>query len=271
MAAAKGLVDKGAPWKAGMKWPVVMAEGIVLAVAGLLVWLAPGFGARAVLQVLGIILLATAALSAWRLLRDQVAPGRIATVAFRAGVGLSVGLIVVIGSLIAQDTDVATVAIAIILGIGLILYGLAAVAAALIRREKGSRFPVVSLVIAGLTVVVGLLLVLNGRGGVDSLKGTFTWLGILLSWWVSPSPGMPGYCARATRPNRPSNRGRAGPGRPAAVRRPGPRSGVRCWAGRPCWCGLRGSDWTRRGCLGDRRVGHDEVVEQQPGARGWGL
>ena len=180
LAAAKGLVDKGAPWKAGMKWPVVMAEGIVLAVAGLLVWLAPGFGARAVLEVLGIILLATAALSAWRLLRDQVAPGRIATVAFRAGVGLSVGLIVVIGSLIAQDTDVATVAIAIILGIGLILYGLAAVAAALIRREKGSRFPVVSLVIAGLTVVVGLLLVLNGRGGIDSLKGTFTLLGILL-------------------------------------------------------------------------------------------
>jgi uncharacterized membrane protein HdeD (DUF308 family) len=87
---------------------------------------------------------------------------------------------VVIGSLIAQDSDVATVAIAIILGVGLILYGLAAVAAALIRREKGSRFPVVALVIAGLTVVVGLLLVLNARGGIDSLKGTFTWLGILL-------------------------------------------------------------------------------------------
>lgn len=180
LAAAKGLVDKGAPWKAGMKWPVVMAEGIVLAVAGALVWLAPGFGAKAVLQILGIILLATAALSAWRLLRDHVAPGRIATVAFRSGVGLSVGLIVVVGSLIAEDSDVATVAIAIILGVGLILYGLAALAAALVRREKGSRFPVVALVIAGLTVVIGLLLVLNARGGIDSLKGTFTWLGILL-------------------------------------------------------------------------------------------
>ncbi len=177
---AKGLVDKGAPWKAGMKWPVVMTEGIVLAIAGAVVWLAPGFGARAGLQVLGIILLATAALSAWRLLRDRVAPGRIATVAFRAGVGLSVGLIVVIGSLIAQDTDVATVAIAIILGIGLVLYGLAAIAAALVRREKGSRFPVVALVIAGLTLVVGVMLVLTGRDGMDALKGTFTWLGILL-------------------------------------------------------------------------------------------
>ena len=180
LVVAKDLADKAAPWKAGMKWPVVMAEGIVLAAAGALVWLAPGFGAKAVLQVLGIILLATAALSAWRLLRDHVAPGRIATVAFRSGVGLSVGLIVVIGSLIAEDSDVATVAIAIILGVGLILYGLAAVAAALVRREKGSRLPVVALVIAGLTVVIGLLLVLNARDGIDSLKGTFTWLGILL-------------------------------------------------------------------------------------------
>ena len=180
MAAAKGLVDKGAPWKAGMRWQVVMAEGIVLAVAGALVWLAPGFGAKSVLQLLGIILLATASLSAWRLLRDQVAPARIATVAFRSGVGLSVGLIVVIGSLIAEDSSVATVAIAIILGVGLILYGLAAIAAAFVRRDKGSRFPVVSVVIAGLTVAVGLLLVVTARGGIDSLKSTFTLLGILL-------------------------------------------------------------------------------------------
>ena len=180
LAATKGLVDKGAPWKAGMRWQVVMAEGIVLAVAGALVWLAPGFGAKSVLQLLGIILLATASLSAWRLLRDQVAPARIATVAFRSGVGLSVGLIVVIGSLIAEDSSVATVAIAIILGVGLILYGLAAIAAAFVRRDKGSRFPVVSVVIAGLTVAVGLLLVVTARGGIDSLKSTFTLLGILL-------------------------------------------------------------------------------------------
>jgi uncharacterized membrane protein HdeD (DUF308 family) len=180
LAATKGLVDKGAPWKAGMRWQVVMAEGIVLAVAGALVWLAPGFGAKSVLQLLGIILLATASLSAWRLLRGQVAPERVATVAFRSGVGLSVGLIVVIGSLIAEDSSVATVAIAIILGVGLILYGLAAIAAAFVRRDKGSRFPVVSVVIAGLTVAVGLLLVVTARGGIDSLKSTFTLLGILL-------------------------------------------------------------------------------------------
>jgi uncharacterized membrane protein HdeD (DUF308 family) len=180
LAVTKDLVDKGAPWKAGMKWSVVMAEGVVLAVAGLLVWLAPSTSGRTVLQVLGIILLVTAALSAWRLLRDHVAPGRIAIVAFRSGVGLSVGLIVVIGSLVAQNGDLVTVAIAIILGIGLILYGLSAVAAALVRREPGSRFPVVALVLAGLTIVVGLLLVLTGRNGIDSLESAFTLLGILL-------------------------------------------------------------------------------------------
>jgi uncharacterized membrane protein HdeD (DUF308 family) len=179
LAVARDLVDKGAPWKAGVTWPVVMAEGVVLAVAGLLVWLAPGFGARTVLQVLGIILLATALLSAWRLLRDQVPPRRIMTVAFRAGVGMTVGLIVVVGSLLAQNSDVATVAIAVILGVGFVLYGLAAIVTAVLRREPGEGMPIAALVIAGLTVVAGLLLVFNGRD-IDSLKSSFTLLGILL-------------------------------------------------------------------------------------------
>lgn len=180
MAAAKGLMDKGAPWKAGMRWQVVLIEGIVLIAAGALIWLAPGFGARAVLQVVGVLLLVTAALSTWRLLRDQVPVPRIAFMAFRAGVGLAVGLIVVIGSLISDDADVATVALAVVLGIGLILYGLAAIAGALLRREPGAGFPVVALIIAALTLVVGVLLVLNGRSGIDSLRGTFVLLGIIL-------------------------------------------------------------------------------------------
>ena len=180
LAAAKGIVDKGAPWKAGMKWPVVLTEGIVLAVAGAVTWLAPGIGGKAVLELLGVILLVTSVLSVWQLLRDRVAPRRIATVAFRAGVGVSVGLIVVAGALIAQDSDTATVALAVVLGIGLILYGLSAVAAALLRREPGSRFPIVALVIGAATLLMGVLLVANGRNGIDSLKSTFTLLGILL-------------------------------------------------------------------------------------------
>lgn len=169
-----------APWKKGARWEVVVAQGVILGIAGLVIWLAPGFGASTALQLIGLLLLAMALLSTWRILRGQVAPARMATVAFRAGVGVTVGLITVIGAFIVEDRNVGTVALAIILGIGLVLYGLVALVTAFARREPGSGFPVVALIVAALTVIVGLLLVINGRNGIDSLQGTFTLLGILM-------------------------------------------------------------------------------------------
>jgi uncharacterized membrane protein HdeD (DUF308 family) len=174
--AAGGL----APWKKGAKWEVVVAQGVILAIAGLVIWLAPGFGASAALQLIAVLLLAMALLSTWRILRGNVAPQRMATVAFRAGVGVTVGLITVIGSLIVEDRNVGTVAVAIILGVGLVLYGLVALLSAFARREPGSGFPVVALIVAALTVIVGLMLIINGRNGIESLQSTFTLLGILM-------------------------------------------------------------------------------------------
>ena len=127
-----------APWKKGARWEVVVAQGIILGIAGLIIWLAPGFGASAALQLIALLILAMALLSTWRIVRGQVAPQRMATVAFRAGVGVTVGLITVIGSLIVEDRNAGTVAVAIILGVGLILYGLVAILAAFARREPGS-------------------------------------------------------------------------------------------------------------------------------------
>jgi uncharacterized membrane protein HdeD (DUF308 family) len=174
--AAGGL----APWKKGARWEVVITQGIVLAVAGLIIWLAPGFGASAALQLIALLLLAMALLSTWRILRGQVAPQRMATVAFRAGVGVTVGLITVIGAFIVEDRNVGTVALAIILGVGLVLYGLVALVTTFARREPGSGIPVVALIISALTVIVGLMLIINGRNGIDSLQSTFTLLGILM-------------------------------------------------------------------------------------------
>jgi len=109
-----------------------------------------------------------------------VAPQRLATVAFRAGVGVTVGLITVIGAFIGEDRNAGTVALAVILGVGLILYGLVALISTFARREPGSGIPVVALIISALTVIVGLMLVINARNGIDSLQSTFTWLGILM-------------------------------------------------------------------------------------------
>jgi len=180
LATAADLVDKGAPWRAGMPWQLVLAEGTVMVVLGGLLWLAPGLGSRVALQVMGAVLLATAAVSLLRLLNDQVEPARAGNVGFRAGVGLSVGLITVIGGLIADQGDTVTVALAVILGIGLILYALAVVAAALLRRPAGSPFPVVQVVIAAVTGAIGLLLLVRGRSGIDELTSSFTLLGVLI-------------------------------------------------------------------------------------------
>lgn len=180
LRGAYTAVSDNVPWKKGTRWEVVVVQGVILGISGLVVWLAPGFGAAAMLQLIALLLLAMALLSVWRLTRGQVAPARVATVAFRAGVGVSIGLVTVIGSLIVEDRSIGTVALAIVLGIGLVLYGLIAAVSAMARRASGSGIPVVALLVAGVTVIVGVLLVLNGRSGIDSLQGTFVILGILM-------------------------------------------------------------------------------------------
>ncbi|MFN8521123.1 MAG: hypothetical protein U0667_17435 [Chloroflexota bacterium] len=179
MGAAKSL-GGAAPWKKGARWEVVVTQGVILGVAGLIIWLAPGFGASAALQLIAVLLLAMALLSTWRILRGAVAPQRMATVAFRAGVGVTVGIITVLGAFIVEDRNIGTVALAIVLGVGLVLYGVVALLTTFARREPGSGIPVVALIIAALTVIVGLMLVINGRNGIDSLQSTFTLLGILM-------------------------------------------------------------------------------------------
>ncbi|MBX3030576.1 MAG: hypothetical protein KF809_10470 [Chloroflexi bacterium] len=181
LRGAANLVDQNAPWKKGARWEVVLIQGVVLGVAGLIVWLAPGFGAAAILQLVALLLLVSAGLSVWRLLRHRVAPARVGTVAFRAGVGLSIGIVTILGSLIVDDRDVGTRAVAVVLGVGLVLYGLAALTTIVFGRQKGAGLPIVSIVVVVLTVVVGILLIVNGRDGIDALQGTFVLLGILIA------------------------------------------------------------------------------------------
>jgi uncharacterized membrane protein HdeD (DUF308 family) len=178
LRGAYTTVTENAPWRRDARWELVVTQGVILAVVGLVVWLAPGFGAAAVLQLLGLLLLAMALLTVWRLGRGRVAPARVATVAFRAGVGVAIGLVTVIGALIVEDRDLGTVALAVVLGVGLVLYGLIAAVSAVANRSGG--IPVVALVIAVVTVVVGVLLVLNGRNGIEALRSTFVLLGIVL-------------------------------------------------------------------------------------------
>lgn len=179
LGIAKDLVVQNAPWKAGIAWEVVMAQGAGLAIAGLLLWLAPNAGAFA-LQVLALTLLGSAGVSAWRLVRGRVAPRRVAVVGFRAGVGVTTGLLAIMGTLLAGGTDTNRVALTVILGTGILLYGIASAVAPFVGREKGERFPVAGLLISIGAAVLGLWLVIQGSSGIEAVRGTFSAIGILL-------------------------------------------------------------------------------------------
>jgi hypothetical protein len=180
VAIAKDLVGKNAPWKKGIPWPVVMTQGGVLVAAGLLLFFAPSTGALA-LQILALVLLASAAVSVWRLLRGTVAPQRQAVVGFRAGVGITVGSLAIMGTLLAGGTDANRIALAVVLGTGFLLYGVASAISALAGRDKGMRFPVVALVTSVLGALLGVYLIVQANAGIDALKSTFANVGLAVA------------------------------------------------------------------------------------------
>ncbi len=126
------------------------------------------------------MLLATSLVSVYGLLRGQVPPGRIALVSFRAGVGVTTGALVLIGSWAIGSNDQVTRALAVVLGVGLLLFGLVGLLSGILQRKAGSGLPVAPLIVAGGAVLVGLLLTLNGIAGYDQVQSTFKLLGVLL-------------------------------------------------------------------------------------------
>jgi hypothetical protein len=178
-ALATGAVDKGAPWKRGTAWWVVLTEGVVAAVIGVLLVLTD-LGTNLAIELLGVLLLVTSLLSVYQLFKGQVAPGRVALVAFRSGAGVTTGVLVLIGSIAVGASDPVTRALAVVLGVGLVIYGLVGLTSGILRREAGQGLPIAVLIIAGGATLIGLLLTFNGIAGYDEVKGTFKLLGILL-------------------------------------------------------------------------------------------
>lgn len=178
---AAGGPGGGAPRPEPVTWPLVLGEGLVLAVVGLLVWLSPGFGTTATLQLLAMAALATALVSGWRLRRDALVPAIVAAVALRSGVGLAVGILVVGGSLLVDASEAATLALAVVLGIGFVLYGATALLGPLLRREPGVPFPLGPAALTLGLVVVGAFLVVRADAGIASLTDTYSLIGLLLA------------------------------------------------------------------------------------------
>jgi hypothetical protein len=178
-ALASSAVDKGAPWKRGTAWWVVLTEGIVGLVIGVMLLLTD-LGTNLAIELLGLLLLVTSLLSVYQLFRGRIAPARVALVAFRSGAGVTTGVLVLIGSMAIGASDPVTRALAVVLGVGLVIFGLVGLASGILQRKDGMGLPVAALIIAAGCALVGLLLTFNGIAGYDEVKGTFKLLGILL-------------------------------------------------------------------------------------------
>jgi hypothetical protein len=179
-AITEQLIDRGAPWSAGTSWQIVLAEAIVAGVLGLILLFAPIGGASTILQVIGLVLLFFALVTAFQVWRGRVRPDRTSLAAFRSGSGVTTGLLVLVATVLVGVTDVVTAALAVILGVGFIVYGLAGMAGHLFRREPDERLPVALVASNAVLAVIGLVLLFSGASGYDTVRGTFNILGILL-------------------------------------------------------------------------------------------
>jgi uncharacterized membrane protein HdeD (DUF308 family) len=189
-AVTEDLIDRGAPWSARTTWTIVLTEGIVAGILGLIFLFKPLGGSSTTLQIVGIILLIGALLTAFQLWRHMVRPDLETLAAFRAGSGVTVGLVVIVATFFTAVTDSVTAALAVVVGIGFIIFGGTGIAASFVRRQSDSPLPVVALIINAALALAGAVLMFAGAGGPGAVSGIFNLLGILL---IVAGLGLGGY------------------------------------------------------------------------------
>jgi uncharacterized membrane protein HdeD (DUF308 family) len=189
-AITEDLIERGAPWSSRTSWSIVLIEGIVAAVVGLVFLVKPLGGSSVTLQLVGLILLAGALITTFQLWRHQMRPELEQLAAFRAGSGVTVGLVVVVATLFTAVTDAVTAALAVVIGIGFIIFGLAGIAGSFVRRPAQGPLPLATLVLNAVLAVAGAVLMFSGAAGADAVDGIFNLLGIVL---IAAGLGLAGY------------------------------------------------------------------------------
>jgi hypothetical protein len=81
-------------------------------------------------------------------------------------------------------------ALAVVIGIGFIIFGLTGIAASLVRRSVDAPLPLEVLVINAVLALAGAVLMFSGAAGSGAVDGIFSLLGILL---ILAGLGLGGY------------------------------------------------------------------------------
>lgn len=189
-AIAEDLIDRGAPWNPRTSWTIVLTEGVVAALIGLLFIFKPVGGSSTTLQVVGIILLVGSLITAFQLWRKQLRPEIEMLSSFRAGSGVTVGLVIVVATFFTPVTDAVVAALAVVVGIGFFVYGVTGIGSSFVRLQLDAPLPMATLIANAVLALAGAVLVFAGAAGADSVDGIFNLLGVLL---VASGLALAGY------------------------------------------------------------------------------
>jgi uncharacterized membrane protein HdeD (DUF308 family) len=189
-ALTEDIIERGAPWSAQTSWTIILSEGIVAGILGLIFLFKPLGGSSTTLQLVGFVLLIGALLTAFQLWRHKVRPDLENLAAFRAGSGVTVGLVVIMATFFAAVTEAVSAALAVVIGIGFIIFGLTGIGGSFVRRATDEALPLGVLVINAVLAVAGVVLLFAGAAGSSAVDGIFSLLGILL---IVVGLGLGGY------------------------------------------------------------------------------
>ncbi|HYJ11992.1 MAG TPA: hypothetical protein VEW66_00250 [Thermomicrobiales bacterium] len=161
---AKNLVNQNVPWNKDVKWPIVAVEAAILIVIGAFVLIDKDTAADVILQLIGVILLATSVIVALACLRRAELTLEFFD-PFRAGIGITAGAI----ATAAWWSDyISDHAVRIILGWALVAYTLLHVVG-LVRVRGRAGLGVNQLIASGFSLILGILL-LTGEDTASSTR-----------------------------------------------------------------------------------------------------
>lgn len=172
---SRALMEQGMPWRKGTGWMIVMIEGVVLAAIGVMFLVSAEGASRTVRMVLAAVLLINSLLRIWAAMRGMAPMDRGMPLRMVAtGIGLTVGLLVLLEPVSDYVTNDAA---KVILGIGLLAYGIVNLIGTWIGRDdEGIKWGAAVFALA--TIIFAFLLIYNTRH--ESVGGRwFGWVALI--------------------------------------------------------------------------------------------
>jgi uncharacterized membrane protein HdeD (DUF308 family) len=156
-------VKRFAPWRTNLPWWVVLIEGVVMGIVGILVLLDPQQTSVNVALFLTIVLIISGVLQLWSALRDKVTPEAESLVTARGSIALFSGIVIwILLYMNALTPDVGR----IIFGLGSLTYGLLGIGVVFNTEGNQRRTTMIESIFF---TIIGLLMVYVLFAGPDAI------------------------------------------------------------------------------------------------------